>query len=81
MKLQRNALSVLEAPTGNEEDDNDDMDCDNSFCSSSDMGDKDMEYCKSIVFSLTNCPVQFLLASNINGGPLTMPSLIVFVIS
>lgn len=44
VKLQRNALSVLEAPTGNEEDD--DMDCDNSFCSSSDVGDKDMDYCK-----------------------------------
>ncbi|KAH0463563.1 hypothetical protein IEQ34_008145 [Dendrobium chrysotoxum] len=43
VKLQRNALSVLEAPTGNEEDD-DEMDCDNSFCSSSDMGDKDGDY-------------------------------------
>lgn len=43
VKLQRNALSVLEAPTGNEEDDGD-MDCDNSFCSSSDMGDRDMDY-------------------------------------
>ncbi|KAJ6850553.1 uncharacterized protein M6B38_263440 [Iris pallida] len=43
VKLQRNALSVLEAPTGNEEDD-DDMDCGNSFCSSSDMGDKDVGY-------------------------------------
>ncbi|KAJ6810030.1 uncharacterized protein M6B38_157415 [Iris pallida] len=41
VKLQRNALSVLEAPTGNEEDD-DGMDCDNSFCSSSDMGDKEI---------------------------------------
>ncbi|CAD5164057.1 unnamed protein product [Musa acuminata subsp. malaccensis] len=44
VKLQRNALSVLEAPTGNEDDD-DDIDCDNSFCSSSDMGDKDVDYC------------------------------------
>ncbi|XP_042491360.1 uncharacterized protein LOC122071133 isoform X4 [Macadamia integrifolia] len=35
VKLQRNALSVLEPPTGNEEDD-DDHDLDNS-CSSSDM--------------------------------------------
>lgn len=36
---------MLEAPTGNEEDD-DEMDCDNSFCSSSDMGDKDGDYRK-----------------------------------
>ncbi|URE39685.1 hypothetical protein MUK42_18099 [Musa troglodytarum] len=43
VKLQRNALSVLEAPTGNEDDD-EDIDCDNSFCSSSDMGDKDADY-------------------------------------
>ncbi|KAG0457477.1 hypothetical protein HPP92_022634 [Vanilla planifolia] len=43
VKLQRNALSVLEAPTGNEEDD-EDMDCDNSFCSSSEMVDKDADY-------------------------------------
>ncbi|KAK8935762.1 hypothetical protein KSP39_PZI013284 [Platanthera zijinensis] len=43
VKLQRNALSVLEAPTGNEEED-DEIGCDNSFCSSSDMGDKDGEY-------------------------------------
>ena len=49
VKLQRNALSVLEAPTGNEEDDGD-MDCDNSFCSSSDMGDRDMDYCELVVF-------------------------------
>ncbi|XP_038979523.1 uncharacterized protein LOC103715468 [Phoenix dactylifera] len=42
VKLQRNALSVLEAPTGNEDDD--DVDCDNSFCSSSDMGEKDIDY-------------------------------------
>ncbi|XP_072983530.1 uncharacterized protein [Typha latifolia] len=41
VKLQRNALSVLEAPTGNEDDD---VDYDNSFCSSSDMGEKDMDY-------------------------------------
>lgn len=44
MKLQRNALSVLEAPTGNEDDD--DMECDLSLCSSSDMADKDMDFCK-----------------------------------
>ncbi|KAG6527617.1 uncharacterized protein LOC122041005 [Zingiber officinale] len=43
VKLQRNALSVLEAPTGNE-DDNEEIDCDNSFCSSSDVGDKDIDY-------------------------------------
>ncbi|KAF2947714.1 uncharacterized protein [Oryza sativa Japonica Group] len=42
VKLQRNALSVLEPPTGNEDDD--DIDGNNSFCSSSDMGDKDMDY-------------------------------------
>ncbi|PAN37516.1 hypothetical protein PAHAL_7G109500 [Panicum hallii] len=42
VKLQRNALSVLEAPTGNEHDD--DIDGNNSFCSSSDMGEKDMDY-------------------------------------
>nr|CAB3484207.1 unnamed protein product [Digitaria exilis] len=41
VKLQRNALSVLEAPTGNEDDD---IDGNNSFCSSSDMGEKDMDY-------------------------------------
>ncbi|CAL9201693.1 unnamed protein product [Musa hybrid cultivar] len=41
VKLQRNALSVLEAPTGNEDDE---IDCDTSFCSSSDMGEKDMDY-------------------------------------
>ncbi|CAO2034607.1 unnamed protein product [Urochloa humidicola] len=42
VKLQRNALSILEAPTGNEDDD--DIDGNNSFCSSSDMGEKDMDY-------------------------------------
>ncbi|KAF3791524.1 hypothetical protein EJ110_NYTH14308 [Nymphaea thermarum] len=35
VKLQRNALSVIEAPTGNEDDDDE---CDNSFSSSSDIG-------------------------------------------
>ncbi|KAJ6849157.1 uncharacterized protein M6B38_270870 [Iris pallida] len=54
VKLQRNALSVLEAPTGNEEDD-DDMDCGNSFCSSSDMGDKDVGY-SSIEFQKPTKP-------------------------
>lgn len=42
VKLQRNALSVLEGPTGHE----DENECANSFCSSSDMGEKDTEYCK-----------------------------------
>lgn len=50
VKLQRNALSVLEAPTGNEEDD-DEIDCNNSICSSSDMGDKDVDYCEFITYS------------------------------
>ncbi|KAJ6792638.1 uncharacterized protein M6B38_391720 [Iris pallida] len=54
VKLQRNALSVLEAPTGNEDDD-DDMDCDNSFCSSSDMGDKEIDY-SSIEFQKPTKP-------------------------
>ncbi|XP_077235633.1 uncharacterized protein LOC143877471 [Tasmannia lanceolata] len=43
VKLQRNALSVLEAPTGNEDDD-EDNECDNSFCSSSDMGEKENDF-------------------------------------
>ncbi|CAM0870899.1 unnamed protein product [Alopecurus aequalis] len=42
VKLQRNALSVLEAPTGNEDDD--DIDGNSSFCGSFDMGEKDMNY-------------------------------------
>ncbi|TVU07120.1 hypothetical protein EJB05_47161, partial [Eragrostis curvula] len=46
VKLQRNALSVLEAPTGNEDDD--DIDGNNSFCSSSDVGEKDMDYCRTM---------------------------------
>jgi hypothetical protein len=46
VKLQRNALSVLEAPTGNEDDD--DIDGNNSFCSSSEMGEKDKDYCKTM---------------------------------
>ncbi|XP_062186101.1 uncharacterized protein LOC133889668 isoform X2 [Phragmites australis] len=48
VKLQRNALSVLEAPTGKEDDDN--IDGNNSFCSSSDMGEKDMDYLASIEY-------------------------------
>ncbi|RWW79717.1 hypothetical protein BHE74_00011975 [Ensete ventricosum] len=52
VKLQRNALSVLEAPTGNENDDDDeDIDCNNSFCSSSDVGDKDIDYRKLSQFT------------------------------
>ncbi|KAM3393747.1 hypothetical protein ACQJBY_014466 [Aegilops geniculata] len=43
VKLQRNALSVLEAPTGNEDDDEIDGG-NNSYCGSFDMGDKDMNY-------------------------------------
>ncbi|XP_078167500.1 uncharacterized protein LOC144562199 isoform X3 [Carex rostrata] len=42
VKLQRNALSVLEAPTSKEDDN--DMDCDNSFCSSSEAAEKDVDY-------------------------------------
>ncbi|GJN12081.1 hypothetical protein PR202_ga30326 [Eleusine coracana subsp. coracana] len=48
VKLQRNALSVLEAPTGNEDDD--DIDGNTSFCSSSDMGEKDMDYLASVEY-------------------------------
>lgn len=43
VKLQRNALSVLEHPTGNEIDD--DHDYDNSS-TSSDIVDKDNDFCK-----------------------------------
>jgi len=39
VKLQRNALSVIEAPTGNEEDD--DLEFENMQWNGSDMG----EYC------------------------------------
>ena len=53
VKLQRNALSVLEAPTGNEHDD--DINGNNSFCSSSDMGEKDMDYCKTTQQQLHFC--------------------------
>ncbi|GAB2302032.1 hypothetical protein Dimus_036446 [Dionaea muscipula] len=47
VKLQRNALSVLEPPTGNEEDD--DFDFDNSSCSS-DMGEKDNDFTSGMEF-------------------------------
>lgn len=42
VKLQRNALSVLEHPTGNEEDD---LDYDNSS-SGSEIHEKDNDFCK-----------------------------------
>ncbi|XP_077241977.1 uncharacterized protein LOC143882322 isoform X2 [Tasmannia lanceolata] len=54
VKLQRNALSVLEAPTGNEDDD-EDNECDNSFCSSSDMGEKENDF-SSIEFQKPSKP-------------------------
>lgn len=50
VKLQWNALSVLEAPTGNEEDVNE-IDCKKSICSSLDMGEKDVDYCEFITYS------------------------------
>ncbi|OVA13979.1 Histone deacetylase complex subunit SAP30/SAP30-like [Macleaya cordata] len=54
VKLQRNALSVLEPPTGNEEDD-DDHDFGNS-CSSSDMGEKDNDFSSGIEFHKPSKP-------------------------
>lgn len=58
VKLQRNALSVLEPPTGKE----DDADCDNSFCSSSDRGDKDIDYstCGPSILFFFNCILSFI---------------------
>ena len=44
VKLQRNALSVLEHPAGNEVDDDNDFD---NSSSGSDMGEKDHGFCKS----------------------------------
>ncbi|KAF5205571.1 histone deacetylase complex subunit [Thalictrum thalictroides] len=41
VKLQRNALSVLEAPTGNEDDD--DLECDNMQWNGSDMASDDTQ--------------------------------------
>lgn len=41
MKLQRNALSVIEAPTGNEEDD--DLEFENVQWNGSDMGESEFE--------------------------------------
>ncbi|KAJ7952276.1 Histone deacetylase complex subunit SAP30/SAP30-like [Quillaja saponaria] len=46
VKLQRNALSVLEHPTGNEDDD---LDYDN-YSSSSDINEKDNDFTSSIEF-------------------------------
>lgn len=37
MKLQRNALSVIEAPTGHEDDD--DLECENIHWNDSDVGE------------------------------------------
>nr|DAD47296.1 TPA_asm: hypothetical protein HUJ06_017233 [Nelumbo nucifera] len=54
VKLQRNALSVLEPPTGNEEDD-EDNDLDNSY-SSSDMGEKEHDLSSSIEFHKPSKP-------------------------
>ncbi|CAK9141913.1 unnamed protein product [Ilex paraguariensis] len=48
VKLQRNALSVLQAPTGDEEDE--DYDFDNSS-SGSDIGEKDKDYSTGFEFS------------------------------
>ncbi|CAO2815861.1 unnamed protein product [Amaranthus hypochondriacus] len=51
VKLQRNALSVLEPPTGNEEDD----ELDHS-CSSSDLGEKDHDFANSMEFHKVSKP-------------------------
>ncbi|KAK9103679.1 hypothetical protein Sjap_020933 [Stephania japonica] len=47
VKLQRNALSVLEPPTGNEEDDDEH---EFNSCSSSDVGEKDNDFSASSEF-------------------------------
>ncbi|GMN32010.1 hypothetical protein TIFTF001_003488 [Ficus carica] len=52
VKLQRNALSVLEHPTGNEEDD---FDYDNSS-TSSEIGYKDNDFCSSTEFHKISKP-------------------------
>lgn len=51
VKLQRNALSVLEPPTGHEEDD----ELDHSSCSS-DLGEKDHEFGNSMDFHKVSKP-------------------------
>lgn len=50
MKLQRNALSVIEAPTGNEEDD--DLEFDNGPWNVSDMGEFDSSVISSLYFKI-----------------------------
>lgn len=57
MKLQRNALSVLEHPTGNEEDDEYDFDS----SSGSDICERDNDFCK---FYLLRNHVLIVLRSN-----------------
>ncbi|KAI4315442.1 hypothetical protein L6164_028251 [Bauhinia variegata] len=52
VKLQRNALSVLEPPTGNEDDD---LDFDNSS-SGSDIHEKDKDFSSGIVFRKLSKP-------------------------
>lgn len=56
VKLQRNALSVLEHPTGNEVDEDHDFDS----SSGSDIGEKDHDFCKSIVFHHVNISAKVL---------------------
>ncbi|GAB4857407.1 hypothetical protein Ancab_015316 [Ancistrocladus abbreviatus] len=53
VKLQRNALSVLEPPTGNEEDDDNDFD---NSSSGSDMGEKDHDFSSSMEFHKLSKP-------------------------
>jgi len=53
VKLQRNALSVLEHPTGHEEDDDHDYDISSS---SSDIGEKDNDFSASIEFHKLSKP-------------------------
>lgn len=49
VKLQRNALSVIEAPTGQEEDD--EIECENMQWNVSDMG----EFCENGLTSHKHC--------------------------
>lgn len=44
MKLQRNALSVIEAPTGNEEDN--EVECNNTHCNGSGMDEHQFDPAK-----------------------------------
>lgn len=59
VKLQRNALSVLEPPTGNEEDDEYDFD---DSSSGSDMGENHRRFCELPLTSL-QCYILFLVFS------------------